>query len=111
MLIVTGLGLITASLSVFAPDVEHGVSVFLQLFFWVTPVFWSLSMIPSRLGAVLALNPVAYLVQGYRNALLGQGWFWQEPMELCIFWMMTATILLVGYTVFNRSKNHFADVL
>lgn len=111
MLLAVGLGLITSSVSVFIPDIDNAVAVFIQLFFWVTPVFWSISMLPPKLSAILALNPMAYLVQGYRDALLGQGWIWDHPMELGIFWGVTLFMLLVGYSLFNRLKPHFADVL
>lgn len=106
-----GLVFITSSVSVFIPDLNDSVSVFIQLFFWVTPVFWSLSMLPGKLDFIVWLNPVAYLVQGYRDALLGQGWVWSHPLETLVFWIWCIGLCSCGFGVFNRLKPHFADVL
>lgn len=106
-----GISMITSSISVFIPDIENVVSVFIQLFFWVTPVFWSLYMIPNDFRNILKFNPIAYLVQGYRDSLLSQGWLWDHKVESFAFWAFTFIIMIIGHMIFNRLKPHFADVL
>jgi len=110
-LLCAGLGLITATVTVFIPDMQNVVNIFVQLFFWATPIFWSLSMLPEKYAAVLAVNPMAYIVQGYRDAFLSQGLIWQHGWDGLIFWTLTIALLLIGILLLRKMKPHFADVL
>lgn len=114
ILLVQGLSWITASLNVFSRDVAYGVQVFLQLGLWVSPVFWEFDMIPARfqaLASLLKLNPMAYIVQGYRHSLIEQIPFWSDWRMMLYFWCFTLAVWLAGYFVFKKLKPQFADVL
>ncbi len=109
-----GLGWITASLNVFVRDVGYIVNILLQFGFWLTPIFWDLGMIPEpyqKLVAVLRLNPLAYVVEGYRASLLGGAPFWTDPAGAICFWGVALALLCAGAVIFRRLKPHFADVL
>lgn len=64
------LGRIFALLGACFKDVSFGLNVVLQLGFWLTPVFWSSTGLPEGLRSLVAWNPAAILVNGYRQALL-----------------------------------------
>lgn len=106
-----GVGYFTSSVAVFFPDVSQIVGVALQFGFWLTPVFWSLEMLPAEYVAFFELNPVHYIIQGYRDSLLGGVWFFEKPFETLLFWGMSLGMLLLGVAVFTKLKNSFADVL
>lgn len=111
--LLAGLSYITATLHVFARDVGQIVNVGLQFGFWVTPVFWGFTMFPehSILIKILRLNPVVYIVDGYRNSLLFDSPFAAGWGETAYFWLFTVSILILGRFVFRKLKPHFADVL
>lgn len=114
ILLVQGLSWITASLNVFSRDVAYGVQVLLQLGFWVSPVFWEFDVIPERfrdLAFFLKLNPMVYIIQGYRHSLVEQIPFWADWRLMFYFWCLTLTVWLVGFFVFKKIKHQFADVL
>lgn len=108
---VTGIAWITSSLVVFVRDIGQAISVIVQMLFWATPIFWSLQMVPQQFRSIFLLNPIEYIVDGYRDALIYQKWFWDKPIESLYFWGVTLFILFTGVILFRRLKAHFADVL
>lgn len=111
-LLILGISWITSALTVFARDIGHLVVVLLQLFFWVTPIFWSLSLVPSGWRKFFYLNPVYFIVEGYRNTFIDGKWFWEQDIMITMyFWGITILLFVVGALVFKRLRPHFADVL
>jgi len=109
--LILGLSLITSSLTVFSKDVVQLVGMFLQLGFWVTPIFWSLELIPNEYQWLLKLNPMYYITNGYRDAFINQRWFWDLGYTNIVFWFITILTVLVGVFIFRKLRPHFADVL
>lgn len=113
--LLAGLSYITAALNVFLRDIGHIVSVGLQFGFWLTPVFWDFTMLPlqghSFLVKLLRLNPMVYIVEGYRNSLLFDAPFSAGWRETVYFWLITVSLLVLGRHIFRKLKPHFADVL
>ncbi len=106
-----GVSWIVASLNVFLRDVAQIVGVVVQVGFWATPVFWDSQIMPTRVQMLLKLNPVYYIVQGYRDSFIYQVGFWDHPYLTLYFWVVTLSVLCVGVVIFQRLKPQFADVL
>jgi len=111
IILVYGISLITSSLAIFSKDVGQIVSVILQFGFWLTPIFWSFAIVPTNIQFWFKLNPVYYLVEGYRNTLIYKRWFWEDPLLTIYFWFVTLFILVVGIWLFKKLRPHFSDVL
>lgn len=109
--LVFGLSLITSSLMVFLKDIGQFVAMFIQFGFWATPIFWSLKMIPDWLHWIFKLNPVYYIVEGYRASFIYHQWFWELGLVNISFWLETGAIMLFGAYLFKKLRPHFADVL
>lgn len=109
--LVFGLSLITATLSVFSRDVSQLVSMLLQFGFWATPIFWSLNIIPDTYSWIFKLNPLYYIINGYRDAFIYHHWFWELGTISFTFWVTTIVIMLTGVFLFRKLRPHFADVL
>ena len=108
-ILVLGLTWLTSALCVFIRDVTQIVSIIVQLLFWLTPIFWSITTVPEKYLMVLALNPVYYITEGYRScfvngSLPSLGWS-------LYYWFFALATMLVGAIVFRRLRRHFADVL
>ncbi len=110
-----GLSYLTSAISVFFPDVRQIVNIALQIWIWVTPIMWNINDMQARMPAVvlklLKVNPLYYIVMGYREAFIEKVWFWEHPELTLYFWILTGFICLLGVTVFKRLKVHFADML
>lgn len=102
---------LTSAIVVFYRDLGQVITIGLQLGFWITPIFWSPDHLPSKFRFVAFLNPVNYIVSGYRNSLISKEWFWQNPSQTIYFWFLTLSIGVVGILVFRKLRPHFADVL
>lgn len=105
-----GLSWLVGSLQVFHRDLGQAMTALLSLWFWLTPIVWSLEMIPPSLRSIFEFNPIYYVIEGYRSLMTGVP-FWTHGMEALRFWSITVVALLIGAYVFRRLKAEFADVL
>lgn len=107
----TGLTWVTASLQPFFTDILQFINVGMQVLFWGTPILWDINIFPANLLWILKLNPLYYIVQGYRESFFSTGWFWEHPVMTAYFWGFSFVLLLVGIAVYRKLRPHFADVL
>lgn len=114
ILLCVGLIYATSAIVVFFRDLSQIVGILLQVGIWATPIMWNMdamTSIPNVVLVVLKLNPMYYIVSGYRDALLNQVWFWEKPRLTIYYWIVVVLIYLLGTTIFRKLKVHFADVL
>ena len=114
MVLAAGVVYATSAVTVFFRDMKEVVAIILQVGIWVTPIMWSfesMSGMPEWALALLRINPMYYVVAGYRDALINKVWFWENPGQTAVFWAVTVLFLLFGSSVFRRLRPHFADVL
>ena len=109
--LVFGLSLITSSLVIFLKDIGQFVGMLLQFLFWGTPIFWSLSMIPAEYQWFIKLNPLYYIIEGYRRSFITHEWFWDLGWTTPGYWLVTIIVVIAGAAIFRRLRPHFADVL
>ncbi len=106
-----GISLITSSVVVFFKDMGQIVAMLIQFGFWLTPIFWSISTVPQKYHWIIKLNPLVYIIDGYRDSMINHKWFWEHPFATIYFWVFSLTILAIGAITFKKLKPHFADVL
>jgi len=106
-----GLSWAVSALNVFVRDVGQIVSVVLQVGFWVTPIFWDINMLPERYHVIIKLNPMFYIVQGYRDSFISFVPFWEHLSQTLYFWTVASFAFILGAVIFKQLKPQFADVL
>jgi lipopolysaccharide transport system permease protein/teichoic acid transport system permease protein len=111
IVLVLGISYFTSSVVVFFRDMGQLVAMLLQFGFWMTPIFWSIEIIPAKYQWFLKLNPLYYIVEGYRDSMIHHVWFWERPLLTLYFWVVALGMLWLGFSTFRRLKPHFADVL
>jgi lipopolysaccharide transport system permease protein len=106
---VLGFSLILSSLNVFYRDVQQILEVLILIWFYLTPIFYTLSMIPQRFRHFYLLNPIAGLVTMYRAILFEN----QMPSYKVFLSALIVSLLtfLVGALVFRRYQFRFAEEL
>lgn len=110
--LVVGLSFTTSAFNVFLKDFGQIISIILQVGMWATPILWPSTIIPQQYQFILKINPIFYIVEGYRDAFTCNGvWFWDKGFQTFFFWGLTVVVFVIGASVFRRMKNHFADVL
>ena len=102
---------ITSSVILFMKDVGQVVAVLLQFGFWLTPVFWSLKIMPEKYHPIIMLNPAYYIIEGYRDSFIYKVWFWEHMNLTIYFWTVTSFTFVFGALIFRKLRPHFGDVL
>ncbi|MCR4756888.1 MAG: ABC transporter permease [Butyrivibrio sp.] len=110
-ILVLSLSYATSAIVVFFRDLLQIINIGLQLFQWFTPILWNINIVPDRFKWIFKLNPMAYIVEGYRNAIYGDTWFFEHFYSSTYFWLFVVATFCIGTLIFKRSKPHFADVL
>ncbi len=101
-----GLIWLLSALNVFFRDLGQLVAVFILFLMLVSPIGYTVDMIPPRLMSLMYPNPLYYLIMLYRECLV-QG---TVPMTLFIIFTVTAVVFfMVGYYIFSRLKMVFLD--
>ncbi len=108
---VLGISYATCAIVIFFRDLTHIIAIVLQVGMWATPILWALDRVPMEYQIIFKLNPMFYIVNGYRSAMLEKTWFWEDFYSTMFFWIITAVIFGIGALIFKRLKIHFADVL
>lgn len=110
--LVLAMSYCTCAIAVFFRDLIQIINIGLQVGMWATPVLWDINMLSNdKVITLFKLNPLVYIVNGYRNAIYGDEWFFEHFYSSTYFWIFTVTLFCVGSLIFKRLKVHFADVL
>lgn len=108
---ITAWSYLLSTLNVFFKDTTQIVGIFMQFGIWLTPIMWEEGIIAEPYRWIVKLNPIYYIVNGYREALINKVWFFEHPNQTLYFWAVTIIIALIGFMFFKKMKSHFADVL
>lgn len=115
MMFTLGFVYLTASLTVFFRDLKQIVTILLQVWIWATPIMWNFDAIAERMPRVvqviLKANPLYYVCQGYRDAIIYRVAFWQHIDTTIVFWIVTIFLFVIGKGVFKKLQPNFADLL
>ncbi|MBE5894369.1 MAG: ABC transporter permease [Lachnospiraceae bacterium] len=110
---VLALSYTTCAIVVFFRDLSQIINILLQVGMWATPILWDISLLSELQGyqIIFKINPVFYVVNGFRSAMFEKTWFWQDFYSTMYFWIVTAVFFGIGALIFKRLKVHFADVM
>jgi lipopolysaccharide transport system permease protein len=107
-LLVMGVGMLLAALNVRYRDVKYTIPFLTQIGLFVTPIIYPVSFLPQRYQWLLALNPMAGIIDGFRGCLLGSPIDW--GLVACS-WVATLLLLLLGGLHFRSTERVFADIV
>jgi teichoic acid transport system permease protein len=109
--------LLMTTLTTLIRDIQLLLQASLRMVLYLTPILWASQNLDKVLGGALVwlmkLNPLYYLVEGYRAALLGQnGWYLFNSWQYTIyFWAVTIVLFWIGSVLHTRFRRHFIDFL
>jgi lipopolysaccharide transport system permease protein/teichoic acid transport system permease protein len=110
-ILVIGFSWLFSSVNLFFRDTTHILQALLPLWFWLTPIVWFREMIPQKYQWILDLNPLAYIVEGYKKSFIYHSPFWEDIPSAIYFWGIGLLMFVVGGLVFRKLKPEFAEVL
>lgn len=104
-----GFGIIISALTTKYRDLVMLVSFGVQIWMYLTPVAYDMSIIPEKFMGLYMLNPMTPVINTLRYAFLGVGSF--ELGYYLISWVVTAAVLFLGVVLFNRVEKTFMDTV
>ncbi|MGB2985700.1 MAG: ABC transporter permease [Phycisphaerae bacterium] len=102
-----GFGCMLAALTVAYRDFRYVVPFMIQAMMYLSPVVYPVSIVPERYHWVLALNPMAGIIDGYRSAILGKPW---NLTTLGVSTAVTLALLTFSMFYFRKTERRFADI-
>jgi ABC-type polysaccharide/polyol phosphate export permease len=110
-ILLIGISWLTGSILPFFPDIAYIITIFMRVLFFMTPIFWDMNTIPKSFVKYFYLNPLVYIVDGYRESFVTHVPFWHHGYQTLFFWICTLIAFILGIVVFKRLRPHFADVI
>ncbi|MEP6958278.1 MAG: ABC transporter permease [Nitrospirota bacterium] len=109
MLTAMGVSLLVSATNVRYRDVAHAVPFVIQIWMFVSPIVYPVSLVPERWRLLYGLNPMVGVIEGFRWALLGQTV--PDPVAMAASVGMFFVLLMAGMVYFRRMERQFADVI
>lgn len=114
-----GISLLTSALVIAIRDVNRIVGTIVRFMFYLTPILWQISkpeklLQPSKiqqLMELLKLNPFIYIIDGFRNSLLYNKWFFEDISGTVYYWGVTILVCIIGISIHMRLRNRFSDLV
>lgn len=109
-----GLSYFISALNIFIKDFGQFVTILLNIWFWVTPIVWPLTIFSNKENFILSIiesNPIFYIVEGYRFSLLEDYNLNFTIHDHFIFWLVNLFIFFIGLKVYSKLQNDFAEVI
>ena len=109
LVFIVGVSYLCAVIGTYMPDIRNGLRVFVRAMFFVTPILWPAERVPENLRFLVDYNPLAFLVDAYRDLVL-EG---TVPALSATLWfsVFAGALFVVAFVLFARVKQNFADLL
>ncbi len=104
-----GLGMLVSALTTKYRDLVFLLTFGVQLLMYATTVIYPLSSLSGKLYYLVALNPMTFVIEGFRKSLLGVGVF--DGYTLAYTLVSSSLILLFGLLIFNKVEKNFVDTI
>lgn len=112
--LVFAISLITSTLSTIVRDVHMFINSTLRMMLYVSGVLWPIAILsdfPTMMN-IMKLNPLYYLIEGYRAAFFTNEWYFITNWEYSLyFWGVVVVLLLLGSVLHVKFRRHFIDYL
>lgn len=109
VLFAIGLGISLGVLNVFFRDVGQFFGIFLQFWFWLTPIVYSINTLPEIAQSWLAFNPMSSLMAGFQSVLVSGNWpQWQTLWPTTL---LALSLCALGYLLFSKHSDEMVDEL
>ncbi len=100
-----------SSLYLILPDTRPIVTVLMRIGFFATPIFWRIDTINPSYQFLFKLNPMYYILQGYRDSIIFHQPFWHDMSMTLYFWGFTIVTLAISIYVFTKLRPQMVDLI
>lgn len=109
VMLALGLGVVLGVLNVFFRDVGQFFGIFLQFWFWLTPIIYTTNILPLKAQNLILYNPMTSLIAGFQNIFaFGK---WPDWSSLIYPLLLSLVLCLVGLKLFRKHGGDMVDEL
>ena len=77
---------------------------------YITPILWTMENLPVWCQSIMKMNPIYYIVEGYRRSLFGVPSYSINLVDTIVFWCITISLFIAGCVLMHRYRYKFADM-
>lgn len=106
-----GLSLLLSTLTIIIRDIQNLVQSIMRIMMFILPILWNIDRLPKIYVTILQLNPFFYIIEGFRNSLIGGKWFYNDLSYTFYFWFICILLLFIGSSVHVKFRHKFVDYI
>lgn len=103
---------VTSVLVMLARDFQKLIEMAMRLLFFLSPIMWRPgSNMPMAYVVFDRINPIAYVVRGFRDSMLYDVPFYHDLQQVVVFWIITVMLYVVGLIFQKKLRNNILECL
>lgn len=107
MILTVGLSLLVSAFNLFYRDIQYLLNLIILIWMYMTPIMYPIEVIPVKYRFIMSLNPMAVIINAYRQVLLSNASPNMQSLSIAFF--ISMTIFVIGFLVFKKLEGEFAD--
>jgi len=107
-LVIYGLSLAVSSVNLFFRDLQYLMALLLTILFYLTPIFYTIKFVPEKYRYLIYINPFTPLITNWRSLFMQNAINWNDYLLSLIYGLL---VFAVGYLIYNKLKDRFAEML
>lgn len=108
----TAFSLFASILSAVSKDFYNLIKSISHMLFWLSGIIWDIELLNIQwLKNIIYLNPITYIVNGYRNCFIKKIWFFEQPKQFLCFIIVMFLMLLFASWVYKKNKKDMPDII
>lgn len=112
VLFLLALAVLTSAITVVFRDLQLIINAAMRLLFFISGAVVNVTAHPeSLLTKVLSLNPLVYIIEGFRDAFLSRGWFFDDPWRAVYFFSFLLIVLVTGIYITEKYQSDFVEYI
>lgn len=108
IILMTGFSLLFSTLNLFYRDTQYLINLLLLIWLYLTPVVYSLSLVPGKYIFVYKLNPMVGIIEGYRSSFFNLSF---DTGTIAWSGISSFIIFIIGFTIFKKTEKVFGDIV
>ncbi len=106
-------GLLNATITILVRDYHIFLQSVIRLLFYVSGAIVNIedSGLPDFIVKILRLNPIYYIIDGFRDTFLSRGWFFEKSYYTLVFWGIVFILLILGSHLHMKFRAKFVDYI
>lgn len=111
LMLVTPIAFLCCTVSVFLRDFGQAISIILNILMWATPIVWDFAIVPEKFQILFRVNPMLYIVEGFRNSIIYGVGILNSVGQAVYFWAVVAFLWIFCMKTYRALVPHMADIL